>query len=136
MDLEDFFSENLPAEILKKFYFTQKFRLNNVIKYETLSKSKKLENLYKKKYKEDYTVNLINANNGWFENLTGKEIPQEVISVVSLGDKFSIDKKISKQDKIELIKCLETKIYNVDKDDEEKQAEIQTEIHQNLTNNI
>ena len=58
--------------------------------------------------------NLNKDNNKWFDNRTGIYIPQEVIDVFSLGEKFSLKmKKVSKNDVFEVIKCLENNLFKI-----------------------
>lgn len=63
----------------------------------------------------------------WFRNLTDSDIPPEVQSVVSLGNKFNLlSNTVSTKDKIEVIKNVESNLYKVPVDK-------RNEVRQNVT---
>ena len=132
-NLKKFISDNLPNYIIKKFFQTQELRSNKLKQQNNVTKKKKFDKLYDKKYGAKVNTEngaKVNVEKGWFKNLTNVDIPQEVIDTVSLGDKFSVNRqKIYKNDKIELIKCVESNLNNLD----EKHH---NEIRLNLVNSI
>ena len=126
LDLDNFLELNLTFDLTKEFYETQKLRLDRIRAKNLDKKTKKLNNLYNEKYKSEK----FNTDKGWFKNLSYKNIPQEVVNIVSLGDKFSYKQNISKKDKVEYIKGLETNIYKICPGYLDLQNEIQNEIRQ------
>ena len=96
---------NISRDTLYTFFqFTDKKNkiVNHKKKLKLDSKLSKLLSI--SKVKKNFNINV---NKSWLINLSDKEIPNDVVDIVSLGRGHSLPTKCSKKDILKTLKCVE-----------------------------
>ena len=134
LDTELYLMEELPNYVTKRFFETQFWRLNKIERKNDSVKTEKFDRLDSEKYGANF--NAENSNNKWFDNRTGIVIPPKVVDV-SLGEKFNLDhEKIHKNDKFEVIECVETNLCKIKEEHHEQVRRDLVNIIQNNSSNL
>lgn len=109
--------EVLPNNITGKFYEMQNTYDQKIQKEFSEKHNRKLMLLIPNFFQSsDVNINELTDYNQdlrsrWVQNLTDVDVPQSVLDVLSLGEKFNVESKLNTKDKIELIKNLEHMLW-------------------------
>ena len=76
----------------------------------------------------EYQIECKKIRDKWLTNLTNITIPQDVVDILSLGEKFNFKCDLEKKDYFDLLNCIQTSLHNLNNTPENSSDKIRRKI--------